>query len=73
MRMGAAQLQVHKLLATAYQDLEGYRPLMKLWCAEGDLPTAANLYRRGNSRVGWHSDDEPLFGGGLGCRSLLCR
>ena len=40
-------------------------PLMKPWCAEGDMPTAANLnfYRGGNSRVNWHSDDEPLFGG----------
>ena len=39
-------------------------PLMKPWCAEGDLPTAANLnlYRGWNSCVGWHSDDEPLFG-----------
>ena len=29
------------------------------------MPTAANLnlYRGGNSRVNWHSDDEPLFGG----------
>ena len=39
-------------------------PLMKPWCAEGDLPGAANLnlHRGGNSRVGWHGDDEPLFG-----------
>ena len=39
-------------------------PLMKPWCAEGDVPTAANLnlYRGGNSCVGWHCDDEPLFG-----------
>ena len=39
-------------------------PLMKPWCAEGDVPTAANLnlYRGGNSCVGWHRDDEPLFG-----------
>ena len=39
-------------------------PLMKPWCAEGDLPTAANLnlYRGWNSCVGWHCDDEPLFG-----------
>ena len=39
-------------------------PLMKPWCAEGDVPTAAdlNLYWGWNSRVGWHSDDEPLFG-----------
>ena len=38
-------------------------PLMKPWCAEGEVPTAAdlNLYRRWHSRVGWHSDDEPLF------------
>ena len=39
-------------------------PLMKPWCAEGDVPTAANLnlYRGWNSCVGWHCDDEPLFG-----------
>ena len=39
-------------------------PLMRPWCAEGEVPTAANLnlYRGGNSRVNWHSDDEPLFG-----------
>ena len=39
-------------------------PLMKPWCAEGNLPTAANLnfYRGWNSCVGWHCDDEPLFG-----------
>ena len=37
---------------------------MKPWCAEGEVPTAANLdlYRGWNSCVGWHSDDEPLFG-----------
>ena len=37
---------------------------MKPWCAEGDVPTAANLnlYRGRSSHVGWHSDDEPLFG-----------
>ena len=37
-------------------------PLMKLWCAEEEVPTAANL----NLYRGWlscgHSDDEPLFG-----------
>ena len=40
-------------------------PLMKPWCAEGEVPTAANLnlYRGGTSRVNWHSDNEPLFGG----------
>ena len=38
---------------------------MKPWCAEGDVPTAAdlNLYQGGNSRLNWHSDNEPLFGG----------
>ena len=37
--------------------------LMKPWCAEGEVPTAANLnlYRGWNSCVGWHCDDEPLF------------
>ena len=39
-------------------------PLMKPWCAEEEVPTAANLnlYRGWKSCVGWHSDDEPLFG-----------
>ena len=39
-------------------------PLMKPWCAEGELPTAANLnlYRGRDSCVRWHCDDEPLFG-----------
>ena len=39
-------------------------PLMKPWCAEGDVPTAANLnlYRGWKSCVGWHCDDEPVFG-----------
>ena len=37
--------------------------LMKPWCAEGEVPTAANLnlYRGWQSCVGWHCD-EPLFG-----------
>ena len=37
---------------------------MKPWCAEGEVPTAANLNlcREGNSCVGWHRDDELLFG-----------
>ena len=37
---------------------------MKPWCAEGDVPTAANLnlHRGRNSIVGWRCDDEPLFG-----------
>ena len=37
---------------------------MQPWCAEGELPTAANLnlYRGWNSCVGWYRDDEPLFG-----------
>ena len=37
---------------------------MMPWCAEGVLPTAANLnlYQGRFSRVAWHSDNEPLFG-----------
>ena len=37
---------------------------MKPWCAEGEVPTAANLnlYRGLHSRDAWHCDDEPLFG-----------
>ena len=36
-------------------------PLMKQWCAEGEVPTAAslNLSRGWKSCVGWHCDDEP--------------
>ena len=39
-------------------------PLTKTWCAEEEVPTAANLnLDRGRfSRVAWHSDNEPLFG-----------
>ena len=39
-------------------------PLMEPWCAEGTVPTAANLnhYRGWRSCMGWHRDDEPLFG-----------
>ena len=38
---------------------------MQPWCAEGELPTAANLnlFTRDGTRMwGWHRDDEPLFG-----------
>ena len=47
-------------------------PLMKPWCAEGEVPTPANLnlYWGLHSRVGWHCDDEPLFGG-AGCSKLI--
>ena len=40
-------------------------PLMSPWCADGDVPTAANLnlYGGSKSHVSWHCDDEPLFGG----------
>ena len=40
-------------------------PLLSPWCAEGDVPSAANLNLYGGSRshVSWHCDDEPLFGG----------
>ena len=39
-------------------------PLMKPLCAEGEVPTAANLnlYRGRGSCVRWHCDDELLFG-----------
>ena len=39
-------------------------PLMKPWCAEGEVPTAANLNlcRGWKSCVSWHCDNEPLFG-----------
>ena len=39
-------------------------PLMSPWCADGDVPTAANLDLHGGlrSHVSWHCDDEPLFG-----------
>ena len=39
-------------------------PLMKPWYAEGEVPTAPNLnlYRGWKSCVGWHCDDELLFG-----------
>ena len=47
-------------------------PLMKPWRAEGEVPTAANLSlcRGLHSRVGWHCDDEPLFGE-AGCSKLI--
>ena len=47
-------------------------PLMKPWCAEGEVPTAANLnlYLGLHSRVGCHCDDEPLFGR-AGCSMLI--
>ena len=46
--------------------------LMKPWCAEEEVPTAANLnlYRGWASCVGWHCDGEPLFGG-AGCSKLI--
>ena len=38
-------------------------PLMTPWCAEAEVPTAANLnlYRRRDSCVRWLCDDGPLF------------
>ena len=52
------------VLATACRLWRAIAFLMKPWCAEGEVPTAANLnlYRGRNSCVGWHCDDEPLFG-----------
>ena len=39
-------------------------PLLSPWCADGDVPSAANLNLYGGSRShgSWHCDDEPLFG-----------
>ena len=67
MRMGKAAIGPHAgkrcwpLLAGLWRAIA---PLMKPWCAEGSVPTAANhnRYRGWNSCVGWHRDDEPLFG-----------
>ena len=58
-RTGEAPLSGHRLVSGV-----GHCFLMKPWCAEGDVPTAANLnlYRGWKSCVGWHCDDEPLFG-----------
>ena len=40
-------------------------PLLSPWCADGDVPSAANLnlYEGSRSHVSWHCDDESLFGG----------
>ena len=40
-------------------------PLLSPWCADGDVPSAANLnlYEGSRSHVNWHCDDESLFGG----------
>ena len=40
-------------------------PLLSPWCADGDVPSAANLnlYEGSGSHVKWHCDDESLFGG----------
>ena len=39
-------------------------PLMAPWCADGEVPTCANLNFHGGSgsRVRWHSDNEGLLG-----------
>ena len=49
--------------------------LMRPWCAEGEVPNAVNLnlYRGWRSCVGWHSDDEPLFGECVVVPSSLCQ
>ena len=51
--------QCWPLLAGVWRGIE---PLMQPWCAEGEVPTAANLnlYRGWKSCVGWHCDDEPF-------------
>ena len=68
MRMGKGLQSGHILESGARPLLAGLwrtiAPLMKAWCAEGEVPTAANLnlYRGWRSCVGWHRDDEPQFG-----------
>ena len=71
LRTGEAPLSGHILESGAVPLLAGVwraiPPLMKPWCAEGEVPTAANLnlHRGWNLCVGWHCDDEPLFGAKL--------
>ena len=68
MRTGEAPLSGHTLESGAGHCKPvcggAIAPLMKPWCAEGEVPTAANLnlYRGWISCDGWHCDDEPLFG-----------
>ena len=68
MRMDMAPLSGRTLDSGAGQLLAGVwraiAPLMLPWCAEEEVPTAANLnlYWGWKSCVGWHCDDEPLFG-----------
>ena len=52
------------MLATASRSVEGHRTPDEAMVCRGEGPTAANLnlYRGWNSCVGWHCDDEPLFG-----------
>ena len=66
--LGIQGIRCWPLLAGVWRAIA---PLMKPWCAEGEVPTAANLnlYRGLHSRVGWHCD-EPLFGG-AGCSKLI--
>ena len=64
MRVGEARLWEKRcwtLLATLWRAIA---PVMKPWCAEGEVPTAANLNLclGRKLRVEWHSDNEPLFG-----------
>ena len=76
MHLGGAQLSGHILESGAGHCSpvcwRAIAPLMKPWCAEEEVPTAANLnlYRGLHSRVGWHCDDEPLFGW-TGCSKLI--
>ena len=48
---------------TTTTQMDGLRVTFRV-DAEGEVPTAANLnlYRGWKSCVGWHCDDEPLFG-----------
>ena len=68
-RTGRAQLSGHTLDDVVFRYLvsvwRAIAPLLSPWCADGDVPSAANLnlYEGSRSHVPWHCDDESLFGG----------
>ena len=67
-RTGKAQLSGHTLDEVFFRYLvsvwRAIAPLLSPWCADGDVPSAANLnlYEGSISHVHWHCDDESLFG-----------
>ena len=68
-RTGKAQLSGHTLGRGCFRYLvsvwRAIAPLLSPWCADGNVPSAANLnlYEGSRSHVSWHCDDESLFGG----------